>query len=357
MHWDLFCRVVDNLGDIGFCWRLAAELAARGEQVRLWLDEPAPLAWMAPGGAPNVTIGRWAEVCGAVPHGDIAIETFGCGLPEPCIAWMAQQTRPPLWIDLEYLSAEPYVERSHGLPSPRTVGAGRGLTMWFYYPGFSKATGGLLREADLAERQRRYSRSDWLRSIGVDSAAALRGDTRIVSLFCYDNPALPALLDTLASAPTLLLATAGRAAQQALRELGPSLERGALKAHVLPRLSQLDYDHLLWASDLNFVRGEDSFVRAQWAGAPFVWQIYPQHDRAHVAKLEAFLDLFLQGAAPALAREVRRLFMAWNGVGARPALPDPQAWYRHCAVWRTELCAQTDLCTRLLAYAGARLLK
>lgn len=357
MHWDLFCRVVDNLGDIGFCWRLAAELAARGEQVRLWLDEPAPLAWMAPGGARNVTVGRWAEACGATPPADIAIETFGGGLPEPYILRMAQRTRPPLWIDLEYLSAEPYVERSHGLPSPRTDVAGRGLTMWFYYPGFSVATGGLLREADLADRQRRYSRTDWLRSIGVDSAAALRDDTRIVSLFCYDNPALPDLLDTLSDAPTLLLATAGHAAQQAVRELGPGLERGALKAHVLPRLSQLDYDHLLWASDLNFVRGEDSFVRAQWAGAPFIWQIYPQHDRAHIVKLEAFLDLFLHGAAPAPAREIRQLFAAWNGAGAWPALPDPQAWRRHCAAWRTELCAQTDLCTRLLAYAGAGLLK
>jgi hypothetical protein len=23
LHWDIFCRVIDNFGDIGVCWRLA----------------------------------------------------------------------------------------------------------------------------------------------------------------------------------------------------------------------------------------------------------------------------------------------------------------------------------------------
>ena len=42
MRWDLFCRALDNYGDIGVGWRLAADLGARGEAVRLWLDDPAP---------------------------------------------------------------------------------------------------------------------------------------------------------------------------------------------------------------------------------------------------------------------------------------------------------------------------
>ena len=75
--------------------------------------------------------------------------------------------------------------------------------------------------------------------------------------------------------------------------------RCALQA--LPWLTQPDYDHLLWACDLNFVRGEDSFVRAQWAGRPFVWQIYPQHDGAHARQARRLLDRMLAGAEPAPA--------------------------------------------------------
>ena len=43
------------------------------------------------------------------------------------------------------------------------------------------------------------------------------------------------------------------------------------------------------------VRGEDSFVRAQWAALPFVWQAYPQADAAHLTKVAAFLDRYCIG--------------------------------------------------------------
>src|SRR6185295_11398923 len=49
MHWDLFCAVVDNLGDIGVCWRLARQLATEhGAQVRLWVDDLATFHQLAP---------------------------------------------------------------------------------------------------------------------------------------------------------------------------------------------------------------------------------------------------------------------------------------------------------------------
>ena len=78
---------------------------------------------------------------------------------------------------------------------------------------------------------------------------------------------------------------------------------------------QADYDRLLWSCDLNFVRGEDSFVRAQWAARPFVWHIYPQEDDAHRVKLDAFLDCYLAGLPATHAETVRRFWYAWNGVG------------------------------------------
>ncbi|MES3014612.1 MAG: elongation factor P maturation arginine rhamnosyltransferase EarP [Pseudomonadota bacterium] len=343
MGWDIFCRVIDNFGDIGVCWRLAADLGTRGERVRLWVDDASALQWMAPAGAVGVELRAWPEGDVDVEPGDIVIEAFGCELPEAFVRRMASQAEPPLWINLEYLSAEDFVERSHRLSSPQTRGLGAGLRKRFFYPGFTPRTGGLIRERDLLARQQTFDAPAWL---GAHDAVAQPGE-QIVSLFCYEQPALPALLDQLARRPTLLLATAGHAARQISALLGPTLRRGALRAVELAALSQPDYDHLLWAADLNFVRGEDSFVRAQWAGQPFVWQIYRQHDDVHLAKLDAFLDRL--GAAP----ELRAFWHAWNvGDASLPPLPAAAPWRHRCGIWRDSLLTQTDLATQLMGFAA-----
>ena len=337
MRWDVFCQVVDNYGDIGVCWRLSADLAARGHTVRLWVDDASALAWMAPERARGVTVHPWAASVDEPTPGEVVIEAFGCHLPEPFVARMAAAPRPPRWINLEYLSAEAYVERSHRLPSPQWHGPGQGLTKWFFYPGFAPATGGLLREPGLMAEQAGFDRAVWLQAHGI----APRTGERLVSLFAYENPALGALLASLGEAPTLLLLTAGKPVPPGL----PS----HVRCHSLPYLSQPDYDRLLWSCDLNFVRGEDSFVRAQWAGKPFVWQIYPQDDGAHAAKLDAFLDRF--PPVPGL----RALWHAWNGLAPWPAKgPDPlsAAWKTPCLRWREELLAQPDLATQLVGFAS-----
>ena len=349
MRWDLFCRVVDNFGDIGVCWRLAADLASRGERVRLWVDDPSALAWMAPRGAAGATVQPW-EAADADP-GDVVVEAFGCDPPARFVQRMAAQGKAPVWINLEYLSAEPVVERQHGLASPQLAGPGKGLTKWFFYPGFSEATGGLIREPGLMAERQAFDATDWLRARGIE---AREGEQRI-SLFCYDNPALPGLLDEWARTPTLLLATAGHAARQVRNQLGPSLTRGGLRVVLLPLLTQTHYDALLWACDLNFVRGEDSFVRAQWAGRPFVWQIYPQQDGVHEAKLEAFLGRFLASADAGLSADVRRLWQRWNALSDGPLQPaELPVWRHHCDTWRAELLAQPDLSVQLLRFVAER---
>jgi len=343
LQWDVFCQVVDNLGDLGVCWRLATNLAGRGQRVRLWVDDASALAWMAPGGHAGVDVRRWHDSMACEP-GDVVIATFGCELPGEWLQRMAQRADPPAWINLEYLSAETYVERCHCLPSPRLSNPGAGLTQWFFYPGFTRATGGLIREPDLMERQRAFDAVAWLDVRGL----ARRDGERIVSVFCYDNAALGPMLDRLAAQPTLLLATHGHAAFQVRRLLGEGLARGPLRAVALPAMSQTDYDHLLWASELNFVRGEDSWVRAQWAARPFVWQAYPQHDGAHRHKLAAFVDRFVAHAEPDLSRSLRAVFAAWNGLDPSvPPLPDLSPWQRHCVAWRDQLAAQPDLVSQL----------
>ena len=340
MQWDLFCRVIDNFGDIGVCWRLAADLGARGEQVRLRVDDAAALAWMAPQGAPNVQVLSWQ--CGTAP-GDVVVEAFGCDPPPAFVAAMARRARPPLWINLEYLSAEAYATRSHGLRSPQAAGPGQGLDKWFFYPGFDAGTGGLLREAGLMDERRRFDGRAWLQAHHL----APQAGERVVSLFCYAGAPLDHLVQALGKAPTLLLLTPGT---RVATPCAPTL-----RCLQLPWFSQPDYDRLLWACDLNFVRGEDSFVRAQWAGAPFVWHIYAQHDHVHAVKLDAFLDRMLADAEPALAAPLRHLWHAWNGLRPGPAaLPPAAAWQALARRWRERLLAQPDLGTQLLGFVNER---
>ena len=377
LQWDIFCKVIDNFGDIGICWRLAADLAGRGHRVRLWADDASALAWMAPGGCAGVRVLHWTTPLAAGDlnalddhPGDVLIEAFGCDIAPDFIADSARiacrSGLKPVWINLEYLSAEAYAERNHALPSTLSVAQGgpaAGWTKWFFYPGFTSKSGGLLQEPALAQRQAAFDRTAWLGQQGM----AWAGE-KLVSLFCYEPPALPGLLSELADAgingqPVSLLVAAGRAQKavdnaMALTGLSPpksNNEKGTcgnnyggelLSIFYLPLLAQADFDHLLWACDLNFVRGEDSVVRALWAGKPLVWQIYPQGDGAHHAKLGAFLDML--GAPPSQ----RTFHQRWNADTPTSAagLADLPAWQKTADDTRTRLMAQDDLTTRLLQF-------
>jgi uncharacterized repeat protein (TIGR03837 family) len=375
-QWDIFCKVIDNFGDIGVCWRLACGLTARGHTVRLWVDDTAALGWMAPSGCEGVRVLPWPQdgtpldldAAGfAQRPSDVLVEAFGCEIAPEFIAACISNTRAtgikPIWINLEYLSAEAYVERYHAMPSPVQNGPAAGWTKWFFYPGFTDHTGGLLREPGLLEQQERFDRAGWLKAQGI----TWRGET-LVSLFCYEPPALESLLAQFSrhgwqGNPVQLVVAAGRAAN-AVRAIvddqkcpQPRKDVGILLSiSYLPLLEQAEFDHLLWASDLNFVRGEDSVVRALWAGKPFVWQTYPQHDDAHLAKLQAFLDM-LQ-APPSL----RAFHAAWNGktapapsAGGQAPLPvDLPAWQAATLAARERLMAQDDLVTRLLGFVAKK---
>ena len=373
LQWDIFCKVIDNFGDIGVCWRLAADLAERGQRVRLWVDDGAALTWMAPAGNGGVQVLPWTEspdvsCLDSIPC-DVLIEAFGCEVAPDFIAACAQihwaegqNYHPkPLWINLEYLSAEPYVARNHGLKCLVNSGPASGWHKVFYYPGFTTDTGGLLREPDLLQRQEAFDRAAWLKQQGVD----WQGET-LVSLFCYEPPALAQLLNDLnqngiQGQPVRLLVAAGRATEavkavNALKTTQNTLQIGLqpnqygrkqLSFSYLPWLSQIDFDHLLWSSDINFVRGEDSMVRAIWAGKPFVWHIYPQHDGAHGPKLEAFLDRLT------VSPDLRAFCKVWNSVSnlALPLLTDLPAWQLSAKTGMDRLALQRDLTTGLIEYA------
>ncbi|MBV8123022.1 MAG: elongation factor P maturation arginine rhamnosyltransferase EarP [Burkholderiaceae bacterium] len=354
--WDVFCQVIDNHGDIGVCWRLGRDLAARGQAVRLWLDDASALRWMAPEPWPaGLSVHRWADAASQFQSADVVIEAFGCNLPDEVLARMAQAPHAPCWINLEYLSAEAYVERSHLLKSPQFNGPAQGLNKHFFYPGFTPRTGGLIRESNLARRQSEFQAQAW--SLAHQCASA--PEERRVTLFAYQVHALPQLLQALADRPSVILVCSGAVQAEARQMIENRRASGAaVRAVALPYLPQDDFDHLLWSSDLNLVRGEDSFVRAQWAAKPMVWQIYPQSDMAHRTKLEAFLAHWLAaGAEPDMVADWRRLWLGWNGfedlqAGPPWRLPDAAQALLHAKKWREHLSLQTDLSTQLLHFLG-----
>jgi uncharacterized repeat protein (TIGR03837 family) len=333
-RWDIFCRVIDNFGDIGVSWRLARQLAAEhGVQVHLWVDQLASLRALCPGVnldaaqqiVEGVTVCHSASDAPFAPTADVVIEAFGCGLPPAYIDAMASRDVNPLWIILEYLSAEPWVREHHGLPSPHPQ---LNIPRYFFFPGFTAGTGGVLREASLLARRDAFdlqARHAFWSRLGFDAVPA---DAIAVSLFAYPHAPYAALLDACArgAEPVVLAVPDGPLAAGVRCHLqcgeARCASRGNLEVRFVPFVPQADYDELLWACDINFVRGEDSFVRAQWAGRPFVWHIYPQAENAHWTKLDAFLDVYLEHAPAAQA--VRGFWQTWNGVAGAPPLA--QAW-------------------------------
>jgi len=354
---DIFCAVVDNLGDAGVSWRLARQLKAEhGWRVRLWIDDTAPLALLRPGIDPaleqqsvdGVEIRRWSAPFPVVTPAQIVIEAFACELPPGYVAAMVEQPRQPVWINLEYLSAEDWVAGCHGLASPHPR---LPLTKHFFFPGFAAGTGGLIRERDLT----------------VPPAPTFPRPLT-VSLFCYDNPALPGLLDAWAvgSEPLECRVAEGLPRRRVENWLGAPFpagaraERGMLSLRALPFVPQADYDISLSACDLNLVRGEDSFVRAQWAERPFVWQIYPQADDVHHGKLEAFLKLYSEGLDGTTSTAVTDFWRAWNGKGdvaaAWPAFRDAlPALVPHGPAWARRMRTLGDLAGNLARFCETRI--
>ena len=375
-RWDIFCKVVDNFGDIGVAWRLARGLVAdHGKEVCLWVDDLGALTRIWPDVSPGqarqrvsgVDVRHWREPFPAADPGEVVIETFQCTLPQSYIVAMAARSRAPCWINLDYLSAETWVAGCHRLPSPHPR---LRLTKYFYFPGFDAATGGLLREPGLEAQREAFLRDPqavaklWAR-LGLE---APREDEIRISLFCYPGAPVAELLHAWSAGPARVTALMpeGPAASRLLATLTETeracgvVERGAAVLKVVPFMSQDEYDRLLWAADINFARGEDSFVRAQWARHPFVWNIYPQGENAHWIKLHAFLDRYTGGLEAPPAEALRRLWRAWNGI-SRPS-EMAQAWQafaahartieRHARGWANSLESHHDLATGLVEFCA-----
>ena len=366
----IFCKVVDNYGDIGICWRLARQLAhEHGVAVTLWVDELKSFRRICPEVATDaerqvvqgITVLHWAGndgsfVAADVP--DIVIEFFGVDLPPAYIEAMAAREPRPVWINYEGLSAEAWVEGCHRMPSmhPRLP-----ITKYFFFPGFTDKTGGLLHEAKLLDERARFQPAPFLASLGLVPAEI---DAFKVSLFCYPHAPVGELFSAWqhGARPVACLVPEG-VADGTVRDFlgkdpvpGASATRGMLTLRVLPFVPQPDYDKLLWSCDFNIVRGEDSWVRAQWAAIPFIWHIYPQDENLHHKKLRAFLQRYANGI-----QSLERFALGFNG--ARDEADWADAWQAllddfprlvsRAEEWERTVLENGDLVSNLLAFAAS----
>ncbi|MGP1717767.1 MAG: elongation factor P maturation arginine rhamnosyltransferase EarP [Methylophilus sp.] len=354
-HWDIFCRVVDNFGDIGVSWRMAHQLAhEHAIHIRLWVDDIALARRFSGSGHPLVTLMHWTEDSRFSQPAEVVIETFSCGLPDSYQQAMSADT---LWLNIDYLSAEAWVQGFHGRPSPQANGRIR----YFFYPGFNPQTGGLLREQFLPALALQAAQSPaaaWQQLALPAMPQAIN-----VSLFCYAHAPVKALLTSLADSPQAVRlivpeSVAPLVAQtlgEKTLEAGQSLQHQQCTIVVIPFLSQSDYDLLLSLCDLNFVRGEDSWIRAIWAAKPMVWLPYQQSENTHLEKLAAFVQHYLASANDEVNAALQPLMQAW-ATGEWSA----EHWHtfithrdsisQHARHYADQLSEQPDLTTNLVIF-------
>ncbi len=311
----LFCRVVDNFGDAGIAWGLACGLIRDAQMgVTLFIDDLETLAALAPdyGETPGVQVEQ--DRCAADwagPPADIVIEILSGTAPESYQERAADRPTPPVWMIYEYLSAEPWVETCHLKPSPHPR---LNLPRFYFYPGFTNKTGGLL-----------YDPKD------VETCDPLMRTARpnlTIGLFCYENPLIPALLDAFQATPRAmdLHVPAGIVTPQVSAYLATQTAQGNMQVYLDPFVPKEKFPRYIAGNDINFVRGEDSLTTAVILETPVIWHIYPQDDGAHLVKLAAFCALFTADMGADAARAFTEMNFAWNGVG-----DVAQAWLLYLA--------------------------
>ena len=312
---DIFCRVIDNFGDAGVLWRLSRDLRDYGHDVRLIIDDLNTLSRLVPEldskeneqVVKGIRVVLWPEAwnsddapCPLKPA-QWVIEGFACRIPPAYEREMAQSPQWLSWINLDYLSAEDWVEDYHGLPS---LHPSLGIHKTFFFPGFTARTGGLIIERDYQHRHSVFNRSAWLRAHGADT------DKTTLFFFTYPYAPIAKLAQALAQSarPLQILLSATESAHR-LKQAIEAIGAENISLVQLPFIAQENFDEVLWACDLAFIRGEDSAARAQLAGCPFAWHIYHQDDGAHRIKLSALAEKMLQALSD---DPLMRQWQAWQ---------------------------------------------
>ncbi len=308
---DIFCRVIDNFGDIGVVYRFAREFLYSNPtiKIRVFLDDFNTFTSLNDTVDPSKCIQTIDSITylkmNSLDHGffennetaEVIIEAFGCEIPDVYMEKAYYQSK--LLLNLEYISAEDWVEEYHLQESLLPKG---NLKKYFFMPGFTNATGGVIASSSthtLIENNR-FSSLSFINNTLASCKIMIKPDAEsmIGTIFTYLRN-FRNLFDSISSIRKhFFLLIFGQKSKEGiehtLRDLGCSCEESNViqyrNIHLifLPFLAQRSYDLLLYHTDFNIVRGEDSLVRAILAGKPMIWNAYLQDNKYQKVKVEAF---------------------------------------------------------------------
>ena len=304
---DIFCEIIDNFGDIGVVYRISKELKKIFQNVRIRIvlnrleefkainKKVKDVDYQEIDGLICVTEKYVKENMESFGVSDVFIEAFGCNVPEEYVK--AAKENSKLWINLEYLSGEKWIEDFHLCES---LIDSKTLKKIFFMPGFSEKSGGVIIDSGFLERMKfgKENRDEVLKKYFKDFDLK---DKFIGTVFSYEKN-FENLLETLKNyeKETVLLLM-GEKTQKSFSEIlkknltedyGNIVKYGKITMIYSDFFSQEEYEEIISASDFNFTRGEDSFVRGIILGKPFMWHIYLQEEKAHMDKIKAFTERF-----------------------------------------------------------------
>jgi uncharacterized repeat protein (TIGR03837 family) len=329
---DVFCRVIDNFGDAGVCLRLARALVVQHVcTVRLFCDDVALLTRFEPVPPKGLSFQHWS-IQNTIQPAQGVVCGFGCSLNDEYLNKLVAIKPQPAYLHLEYLSAESWVQSTHGLMSihPRWLTRQR-----FCNPGFNANTGGLLHEASAFDEAKALATLTlWGSQV---PAQALR-----LFAFAYPTPSWAVFIAAAAKSQQAIhwVLPQGAAGEQLWQALQ------GLPLHTftrLPYVSQAQFDDALRSCHVAWVRGEDSAVTALFTGLTMLWQLYPQDDGAEKIKMTAYVDAVAQALPQLEWSKWRSAMEAANGMNDEQALPSFAAflseakqtqsavqWTQHC---------------------------
>lgn len=305
---DIFCEIIDNYGDIGVVYRTAKELQKifPKSKIRVFLNrldefkkinsQVLDLPSQNIDGIEYITFDYLRDNANELLTAQVIIEAFGCQIPEEYMEIAYDNSE--LLINLEYLSAEDWIEDFHLQSSP--LGRGK-LKKVFFMPGFTEKSGGVITDSNYLERIQRVLENKEFYEKKYLSDIEDRENKIVGTLFSYEKNFTPLLEDLKKLDKDVVILAMGEKTQDSLRKIlknfsiedfRNSLKYGKIEIRFLNFLNQEEYEELINIVDFNFVRGEDSFIRAVLTGKPYMWHIYCQEEYAHMDKIEGFLDKY-----------------------------------------------------------------
>ena len=296
---DIFCQVIDNYGDVGVAYRLAREFKRvyPNKKLRFIINQMEELNLIKK--SEEIEIITYQDISKIENSADLIIESFGCEIPKEYMDRALKNSK--LIINLEYFSAEDWVDDFHLQESF----LGENLKKYFFIPGLSKKSGGILLDNEFLERKKKVTKNKgyYLKKIGINEKYDLIG-----SVFSYEKN-FDFLIEELKKLDKkiLLLILSEKTQKNFIKYFDNVNNYDKIKFVKLPFFTYDKYEELLALCDFNLVRGEDSFVRALLLGKPFLWHIYPQEGNTHIKKLESFLEKYCPNN-----KELKETFINYN---------------------------------------------